>query len=598
MLIRNRIFGGERPKRGERNLEPHEAVLALDCELGSHELRALFGASVEEEGISANTQTIVNFNEKWFGFDDQRDVVEYGDRLFMTGPAGSRQATYAQLLGSTSYKMGVPTPDAPTAVESGTGTGTAFDTFWAVTFVNQFGEEGDKSDVSDTITTQPGNTITIGNIGISNQLDAPTATDSGVTRQRIYRLSEGALKFVVELPATTTSYVETVGDTLAESFSTEDFAPPPSGLIGLHLMANGIALGYVASERAVYVSEQGNLNAWPYFFPVESAPVGISSYDNNAVILTEGFPEVAAITDPRNIVPTVLTYREPCQSKLSIVQSEGGVMYASVNGIFYIGRGGGKLLTDEHLDQSDWRRYVPTSMKSLYKDGQYIGFHSGTTVGNAVVLDTREPLAILRQLSQRADATFVKPGTDKAFVAYNSQILELEGSEFKLEYTYTSKLFGEGTPFSLTSRRVLLCEQIDRNRNELTDTEIAALYAARAAQLTALSALDGLHGFGGAINQNAIGGAGLWVLPGSTLSFDIGTSIGGGHESDLPFITNYSIVLNLFGDKELVHTEVITDDENDGRITYHDRRRLYQFQLVGELDVSSVEIAGSNSEMF
>ena len=237
-------------------------------------------------------------------------------------------------------------------------------------------------------------------------------------------------------------------------------------------------------------------------------------------------------------------------------------------------------------------------MKSLYKDGQYIGFHSGTTVGNAVVLDTRESLSIMTQLSQRADATFVKPGTDKAYVAYDSQILELEGSELKLEYTYTSKLFGEGTPLALTSRRVLLCEQIDRNRDELTDDEIAALYTTRAEQFVALAALDVLHGFGGAINQNAIGGAGLWVIPGSALSFDIGVSIDGGHETDLPFITNYAIVLNLFGDKELVHTEVIADDETDARITYHDRRRLYQFQLVGELDVSSVEIAGSNSEMY
>ena len=272
-------------------------------------------------------------------------------------------------------------------------------------------------------------------------------------------------------------------------------------------------------------------------------------------------------------------------------------MYASVNGIMYIGRGGGKLLTDDHLDQSDWNRYVPSSITALYKDGQYIGFHSGTKVGNAVVLDTREPTATLRQLSQTATATYVLPGTDKAYVASGGQILELEGSEDKLTYTYISKLFGQGSPYALTSRRILITDQIDRSYLPLDQAVIDAIYAQRAAELLARAGLSYRFGIGGAINQFVIGGTDTWTIPGTAITESTGSTINGGGETDLPRVTNYTVEFTLLGDKEVVHVEVITDDEDIKRVTYHDRRRIYQYQLSGELDVQQIDIAGSNSEM-
>ena len=63
-------------------------------------------------------------------------------------------------------------------------------------------------------------------------------------------------------------------------------------------MSNGIALGFVPGERLVYVSEPFNANAWPFFFPVQDVPIGVSSYDNLAVIVTDGYPDCLLYTSP------------------------------------------------------------------------------------------------------------------------------------------------------------------------------------------------------------------------------------------------------------------------------------------------------------
>ena len=602
MLISNRTFAGERPKRDERNLNPDEARVALDCELVSTTLRSLKAPAVEEDNISPTTQSIFFFNGSWFTFDDDLDIIELSDRLFWTGPEGTRQATFAQLQSNQSYAAGVPKPDStPTVVVSGTGEGVPFDTFYFSVFVNQFGEPGDFGEITEITLVERGQTVQLNNIGISNQSDPSIYIDAGVTHQRIYRLAEGEARFVAEVPATDTSFTEVIGEiTLAEVFPSEDFFPPPPNMDGLHLMANGIALGFVAGERQVYVSEPFNANAWPYFFPTEGVPCAISSYDNNAVIITDGYPEVAAINDPRNIVPTTLTYREPCTSPRSVVQAEGGVIYASTNGLFYIGRGGGRRITKDHIDHHSWQDYAPETMIALYRDQQYIGFHRGVKEGNAMVFDMRMGESVLRQLSQRADAVFVRPGTDQGYVASDGQILELEGGEDRLTYTYTSKYYGQGSPFALTSRRVISCEQVDRAYSIEAEADLTELFAERAAALAARSGLNDVFGFGGAINQHLIAGHSELIPPslvGGPNDVRTYRTINGVAAPDIFRVEVLSVNFKLYGDKELVHDEIIYDDEAINRLTYFDRRRLYDYDLIGNLDISQIDIAGSNTAM-
>ena len=601
MLIHNRVFSGERPKRDLRNLEKNEAEVALNVDLVSTSIKSIMGSLLEEEDITENANTIFKLNDRWFHFEDFRDVVVLGERAFWTTSGGeSRQATFDQLQLGLSSRMGVPAPDDPTVALTGTGSGDVITTSVLYTFVNTFGEEGNRSEVTATFDMQNGQVITYSNLNGQSAANQIAIDDYALAATRIYRLSEGEFKFVAEVQVGTEVFVETVGDiTLAEVFTTDDFNPPPSNMDGLHLMSNGIALGFVAADNLVYASEPFNINAWPYFFPVGSKPVAISSYDNNAVVTTEAYPEVAAVNDPRNIIPTVLTYRQPNVAKRSLVQAQGGVMYASTDCIFYIGRGGGKDLTRQWADFKDWQEYAPATMISAYRDGQYVAFHKGAKEGQALILDTREPNAVFRQLTQTASATFVEPGTDDLYVVDGTEIRHLEASDTPLTYRWRSKTFGDGSPFALTSRRVLSCNHVDRSYVQFDQAVVDAEALLRATELAARSGLSLLHGTGGAIGQHLIAGCGLFDPPGTILTNqDKGVTIAGGAETDFTLFFDYFVTFRVYRDKELVHEEEIRDDEDVNRLTYFDRGRYYTYELEGVLDIQQVDIAGSNSEMY
>ena len=52
----------------------------------------------------------------------------------------------------------------------------------------------------------------------------------------------------------------------------------------------------------------------------------------------------------------ILTNREPCVSKESVVQAGGGVIYATPSNLYFIGPSGGQSLTDEFF--SDGSSFV------------------------------------------------------------------------------------------------------------------------------------------------------------------------------------------------------------------------------------------------
>ena len=73
-------------------------------------------------------------------------------------------------------------------------------------------------------------------------------------------------------------------------------------------------------------------------------------------------------------------------------------------------------------------------------------------------------------------------------------------------------------------------------------------------------------------------------------------SINGIAAEDLARSEPIEVIFRLFGDKELVHEEVIVDDEQENRLYYFDRRRVYEIELEGTLEISQIDVAGSNSE--
>ena len=608
MRITNRTFGGERPKVDPRNLNDNEATLAIDCELDSTGIRALRSNSFEDRvGVEANT--IYFYEGTWVGFEGDVDVIESPagvtqSRLFWSGDGYPKQATVDQIARGESSRLGVPTPAKPsiesvTESTSDNGATTAITTFYTVTFVNRYGDEGDMSLPSAFVQYHAGDTINVENLGaVSDNADA-LADYTAVSGYRLYRLEEGESKFVYEGTLTITEYADNTSGTLGEAFVTQDFVAPPEELKGLHLMANGSAVGFVG--KTVYISAPYQLNAWPYSFTTQSDVVAVSSFDNTLVVLTTGFPEVATFYDPSNIQPSILTNREPCVSKRSVVQAGGGVIYTTPSNLYFIGTSGGQSLTDDFFSDSDYSRLKPETFRSTYRDGEYYAFHDGQGPGRCIVFDTREPTAVIRRLSQTADAMHVKKGTDKLYLSLGSQISLFEGGSERLTYVWQSKEFGLASPAAIISARVLsedFARGLSRDVIDSRKAEIAAIMEANRQAYILRIDLSAVDGYGGAINQDTLAGVGTYVVPGlSGVTQPAGVAIAAGIGQIVPNAPEEHVAtVAIFADGELVDESVVLSD-CVYRVSYHDRARRWWYRITSDVDIQQYDMAGSSSEL-
>lgn len=460
MLLRTRQFSGERPKLSERLIGVNEATLALDCDLVSGELRAVHGNRAVASADDPNAQTLFILGGVYFTWPGDVSVVETPvnaavRRLFWTGDGPPSQSEPDELAEGKSYLMGVPKPAAKPVVASITGpepdSQTRISSLYRFTFVNRWGEEGDASPPSDLFDYYSGQTMRVTGLGAGFNVGLE---NRAVVAYRLYRLSGAESKFVGEYPLSQGTVVDSKKESeLGEIYSAENYYIPPLDMQNLHIMANGVALGSVGSQ--IYASEPYDLNAWPYTITLQSPVVAISSFDNNAVFLTEGFPEIATIFDPRNISTTVLAEREPCLSRRGVVQGAGGVIYPSPSGLFYIGSGAARMLTEEYMDINDWQALAPTTFNAAYRDGQYITFFDAPGNRGGWIFDLREPTAMVRRLSQWVSASFVAEGTDEMYLVNGATIELYQGGQELLDYCWRGKLHGDGSPFALSSRRFI-----------------------------------------------------------------------------------------------------------------------------------------------
>lgn len=618
MLIDNRQFSGERPKISARNLGINEAQLALDCTIVSHELRAMMTNAFSTSIAISNPLTIFLSNDEWVAFPEVVSAI--GDslnssqsRIFWTSASSPpQQATLEQLNAGQSFEMGVPKPNAPNlGTLNGPEVDIATTSFFVTSFVNGFGEEGDKSDPSPLFDYFDGQDISVTNIGETN--NPGVSETNNVVAQRIYLQVEGVPRFVAEVPITDTQYPVAGAPPFVisefdfgEAFTSEDFFAPPADMQGLHLMANGVAAGF--SGRTVYLSEAFLPNAWPYSFEVSDDIAALSSFDNNLVILTDGYPEVAAILDPSNVSSAILADREPCVSARSVVQGAGGVIYATPSVLYFIGAGGGRALTEDYFDDTDWREYRPETFNSVFRDGQYIAFHDSLDKeGRGLVFDMRESNAVATQISDWTPAAHVRNGTNELYLVDGTDILLYQGGSERRTYTWRSKMHGGGSPFALTAYRILSCDFQDDFEAFAADLEelTAAIIAEHEATFAFYDSLPEIYGLGGGINGFTLAGAGIETeLAGQPIppgvSATCGSAVGSGTAGNartMISLGDVQVTLEVFKDKELIDTIVINSDDPD-RIEYADRGRLWEYQVRGSIDVTQVSLAGSRGELY
>lgn len=351
-----------------------------------------------------------------------------------------------------SYVLGVPAPTTkPVAVVSGTpesGTAIAEDRVYYVTFVTTWGEEGMPSDASNTVTVKVGEDVDL------DLPDVPTGSYS-FAYKRIYRSVAGTgtteLLYVDAVSAATSTYKDSVlADGLGESCPSLTYEMPPATLQGLVAGPNGVMAGF--DGKYAYFCEPNKPHAWPsgYAISVAFDIVAIQPFGSSWLILTKGAPTIVMGSHPDSYTQAQQDLPQACISKRSAVAVDGGVAFASPDGLFVVGSGGARNVTEETFTNKEWRALVPSSLSGYVVDNLYVGFFSDSETGIVIDLSTGD----FCYLDWYASAGYYDPQRDALFLVIDDNKVVKFNAASALDLAWKSKPFYSPRAVNLGAGRV------------------------------------------------------------------------------------------------------------------------------------------------
>ena len=464
-------FDGLVPRMSATLLADNQAQTADNVKLYSRELRFWRGSKSQTATLVANTRSIYKYyasaaDAYWLAWASEgvdvvasptTDTTDY--RLYYTGD-GVPKKTNETLVstGTGAYprgwlNMGVPAPTgAPTVAASG-GSGTTENRAYVYTYISTFGSLKEESAPSPaaTVAVLPGGTVTV------NGFTAAPTSNYNVTHRRIYRSVSGSTtdsyQFVAEIPVATTSYADTLtAAQLGEVIGTIGWTPPPSDLAGLVALPGGALAGF--SGNTVYFSEPFYPHAWPvkYALNVPAKIVGLGVFGTSIAVMTERYPYIinGGIPGAMSVerVPTL----EPCLTKKSIVSNEGGVMYASPNGLMQIGPGALGIQTNELFRRDEWQAYGPTNINAVSYDNKYFALYPDVGENFSSFILSGDDVPALSKINLKVNAAHVDSKNGYLYyVGMDNVIYQADADDLNpLVYTWKSKRFvlPQATTFS------------------------------------------------------------------------------------------------------------------------------------------------------
>jgi hypothetical protein len=209
---------------------------------------------------------------------------------------------------------------------------------------------------------------------------------------RLYRTvtdSQGNATYyqVTEVPINPAGTV-TISDSATDAVVTANlvlntigFAPPPAGLQGVVMMANGIVAGFT-NEREVWFSAAYLPHAWPpqYALTVDYPIVGLTANGSSLNIVTEGSPFIATGVTPDTMTIGKITANEPCISRGSVVASGEGAYYASPNGVQLLNSGGTTNITEQVYEKEFHYSLLPPQWVSARYGSSFATFIKGSPI--------------------------------------------------------------------------------------------------------------------------------------------------------------------------------------------------------------------------
>lgn len=611
-------FGGMVPRSSDRLLPPMAATIASNTKLLNGELRG-FRAMREEADLSGGStirrahrvRDLAGVNpDAWLSFSSRDvDVVrspivnDSFDRYYWAGDGVPKYNTYAQIYAGSGgpYYLGVPTPTgAPTVTPP---TGDAETRAYVYTFVTAYGEESAPS--PPTIATGAETTPW----ELSDIDTNPDAVNRNITKVNIYRTVSGGnssnFYYVAQIDIGTTTYSDSVAATTVAAnnlLESATWGPPPSDLEGFVVMPNGYLVGW-AGRRLVF-SEPYRPHAWPaaYEMATEFPIVGLVVWGSTLVIGTESQPYFGQGNHPSSFTTRKMDAIEPCLSRRGMVATTVGAYYPSINGLVLADASGARVITQDILTKEEWEQYSPSSIYAAQLGLQYIAFNSSS---GGFVFNPTEPETKLVELEGFQQVEGIE--TDK----YSGDVLLLAqdrvwnwdpSSSERLAWQWQSKKYQTPEPMNLGAFRVMfktgtenVSDDIDTYYQPYNTLLMAAVPNISPSSATyaqrGLNTLNG-HVVGGSPAQ-AAGLVASWTEP------ETRQPLGGSLLYNISFMEFQTLAVR-FRVKirgNLTIFDKVIYDEKVYRLPTGYKTDIYQFELLGNTDVYSVQIATTPREL-
>ena len=327
---------------------------------------------------------------------------------------------------------------------------------YVYTYVSAWGEEGQPSDptlVDLYPSSQAASLTTV----------APPTGNYNIASKRIYRTATGTsgtnYYFVDEIPVAQNMYTDAVvGSNLGETLKSLTWAMPPEDLDGLIALPNGFLAGFTG--RDIYFSEAYYLHAWPveYSQSVDYPIVGLAQFGQNVVVLTTGSPYMLTGVDPSSMSLEKLEFEQACLSVKSISRLGPGVVYASPDGLAYIGPDGMRVLTEAFFTRKEWQSLNPSSIIGEQHDGRFYAFYDTGTVKAGFILDPKSNGTPFVFTNQYFDGLYNDLRNDAMYGVHQGTISKLEGGSSLLGYNWRSKQFLLPKPINFVASQVIAAD--------------------------------------------------------------------------------------------------------------------------------------------
>lgn len=202
---------------------------------------------------------------------------------------------------------------------------------------------------------------------------------------------------------------------------------PPKGsnpyLRGLVGMPNGVMAGFI--DNFVAFCDPYHPYAWPveYQIALKYPIVGLGVFGQSLFVGTAANPSIISGSDSASMSEQVLDDAQACLSARSIVSMDGGVLYASPDGLCFASGNGVQVLTSALFAREDWQALNPSSIMAAAHEGIYYFWFSGTyggVTGGCLALDTVAKK--LARVDISASAVFTDSLTDAVFYVSGTQI--------------------------------------------------------------------------------------------------------------------------------------------------------------------------------